>query len=173
MDNAKLAILGLLATRNSSIDLLTSSIGENGANKGNLEELADKWALESWTEFDKGNAEEDLGKLVSAEYAKFENDIFTITDKGRSVQVDKIKEYLKNPKRLSQFTLGVAFQGLFKKEDYHSYIKEFQKNLSEAIAGNKKKLEGLRSSPFEDVVSLCLAQMEATKAWLDQKLKKV
>lgn len=176
MRSAQLVLSGLLSAQKASQDGTSNLISSNRESPGltfsDIKDLAEQWSLSSWTEYEENEDQlsQSLSQLASTSVAACANDIYTITEEGHKETIMSLHSCLSSPKRLSQFVLAVGFIQLIGQDEAKKALLDFREKLEQSIVGNSTKLEGLVGTPYEPVTSLCLAQMKATKQWLDDYL---
>lgn len=163
-------LMGLVASRGSQADTMTMNVGQHGISAVELRELADKWALETWTDYDDQAGQTALTELQGSAHADNTNGACRLSETGIGAFMSELERRLTSPKNLNEFNVALAFKGLLSDDEYRRCLAAFKRNLEESIRGNKEKFSHMVQTPFGPLTSLMMSQMLATQAWLDSQL---
>ncbi|HEY0196299.1 MAG TPA: PadR family transcriptional regulator [Methanobacterium sp.] len=152
-----------------------------------LEKTIEGWGMRNWTQIGFSSIYYVLKKLEKKELVtskleavegKPSRKVFTITDKGREIMKEKVRDLLSwNKKLISPFDLGVAYLNYLEPSE----VVECLENYMESAKGRIKFLESSvktqesLKSPYHVVAlfSRPLSQLKTEMEWVEEFIQKI
>ncbi|MGZ7116861.1 MAG: PadR family transcriptional regulator [Methanobacterium sp.] len=152
-----------------------------------LEEIMDKRSMHDWSDLEYSSMENVLKKLeekslIETEYRKTVGQpirkIYSITDDGKLVFRDKIKELMSNRERtIYPFDLAIANMGVLSHEEIIQSLNAYLESINERI----KFMDGMIKYQEENeipynfiaIFSRSSALLKAEREWIEEFMEKV
>ncbi len=173
ISNTETAILGLLY--------------EHHHFASRLEEIIEKRAMRNWTDLNYTSIIEVLNELeknnlIESEIRELEGktseNVYSITDKGKKVFLEKIKELMsKKSKYIYPFDLAIANMNFLSKKEIIESLNTYLKSIDERIKfiDNSIRIQKEDNIPYNFIAILCRdnALLKAEKDWIEEFIHEI
>ncbi len=150
-----------------------------------LEEIIEKRSMRNWADLEFSSIDPVLKRLEELNLVKSEMredkpsvKVYSITDEGRTVLIEKIKKLISEKSRvIYPFDLGIANINFLSREEKISSLELYLKSLEERIGflDNSIKVQEKNNVPYNFIAifSRSSALLKAEREWVKEFIKKI
>ena len=136
-----------------------------------LGEIIEKRAMRSWADLEYSSIEQVLNELEKKDLVKAEMEVYSITDDGRTIFLEKVKEHISEKSRIIYpFDLGLANLCFLSREEKIQSLKSYLKSLEGRIAfiDSSIKIHEENNIPYNFIAifSHSSALLKAERDWV-------